>query len=146
MLAELAAANAAFAVIKTAVQNGGDLAKVAHKIADFTNAETEIERKVRDDKSRHTNYKDLEAFYALEDIEAMKTQLKEAMIWGGNPGEWDRWVKFQAEARIRRQEEQKEREARATEMFNTIGYGAIVVAAILGLYGLFLFVIYLKGL
>jgi hypothetical protein len=47
MLAELAAANAAFAVIKVAVQNTGDLTKVAHKIAEYSGAKTAIERQAR---------------------------------------------------------------------------------------------------
>ena len=38
MLAELAAANAAFAIIKSAVQNGRDIATCAKAIGDFTNA------------------------------------------------------------------------------------------------------------
>ena len=36
MLAELAAANAAFSVIKTAVQNGKELTQVGKAISDFT--------------------------------------------------------------------------------------------------------------
>ena len=36
MLAELVAANAAFAIIKSAVQNTGDLTKVAHRIAEYS--------------------------------------------------------------------------------------------------------------
>ena len=38
MLAELAAANAAFAVIKQAVQNGKDIASAGHAIAEFVRA------------------------------------------------------------------------------------------------------------
>ena len=36
MLAELAAANAAFAIIKKCVENGSDLAKAGKAISDFT--------------------------------------------------------------------------------------------------------------
>ena len=42
MLAELSAANAAFAVIKTAVQNSGDLLKAGQAIADFVNAKDSL--------------------------------------------------------------------------------------------------------
>ena len=44
MLAELAAANAAFAIIKTAVQNTGDLTRVAHKISEYSDAKSKIEK------------------------------------------------------------------------------------------------------
>ncbi|MAJ43728.1 MAG: hypothetical protein CBC83_02325 [Flavobacteriales bacterium TMED123] len=146
MLAELAVANAAFQVIKTAVQNGNDLAKVAHKIADYTHAKTDIEKKVREDKSRGRNSADLESFMALEEIREQENSLKEIMIWAGEPGQWDRWVKFQADARIARKKEEEEREKWATELYNNVGIAAIVIAVLLGLYGLFLFVLYLQGL
>ena len=51
MLAELAAANAAFTVIKMAVQNTGDLTKVVHKIAEYSGAKQAIERQAREDRS-----------------------------------------------------------------------------------------------
>ena len=146
MLAELAAANAAFAVIKTTVQNGGDLAKIANKIADYTYNKTDIEKKAREDKSKGNASADLESFMALEQIRDQEVQLKEMMIWAGNPGEWDRWQKFQAEARVQRQEEEKEREAFATEMYNNIGWALVAVTGILGLAGLAYLAIWLKGL
>ena len=46
MLAELAAANAAFAVIKKAVQNSGDLARAGGAIAKFVGAKEGLEKKV----------------------------------------------------------------------------------------------------
>ena len=45
MLAELAAANAAFAIIKKAVSNTGDLAKAGKAISDFVIAKEELQRK-----------------------------------------------------------------------------------------------------
>ena len=51
MLAELAAANAAFAIIKTAVQNTGDLTRVAHKISEYSGAKSKIEKHARADKA-----------------------------------------------------------------------------------------------
>ena len=48
---------------------------------------------------------------ALEEIKKQETYLKELMIWAGRPGLWDDWAKFQAQARVQRQQEQAEREA-----------------------------------
>ena len=45
MLAELAAANAAFAVIKTAVQNGRDIASAGTAIAQFVGAKRDTTEK-----------------------------------------------------------------------------------------------------
>ena len=45
MLAELAAANAAFAVIKQCVQNGRELASAGKQISDFVCAKEELTRR-----------------------------------------------------------------------------------------------------
>jgi hypothetical protein len=42
------------------------------------------------------------------------------MIWAGRPGLWDDWVKFQAQARVQRQQEEAEREAWTTEYTTTL--------------------------
>ena len=51
MLAELAAANAAFAIIKTAVQNTGNLTCLAHKISEYPGAKSKIDKQARADKA-----------------------------------------------------------------------------------------------
>ena len=52
MLAELAAANAAFAIIKKAVTNTGDLAKAGKAISDFVIAKETLQRKGQQKKRR----------------------------------------------------------------------------------------------
>jgi len=136
MLAELAAANAAFAVIKVAVQNTGDLTKVAHKIAEYSGAKTAIERQACKDRSAGKSGSDLESFMALEEIHKQEIHLKELMIWAGRPGLWDDWVKFQAQARVQRQQEEAEREAWATELYNNVGMTAIAISLVVGIFGL----------
>ena len=64
MLAEIAAANAAFAVIKSAIQNGREIADVAHKVGDYVNA-TEDLRKKGEKRKRRTGGADLEEFTHL---------------------------------------------------------------------------------
>ena len=100
MLAELAAANAAFAVIKTAVQNGKDIATAGSAIANFVGAKEDLQRKA----SKKGNGSDLEEFMALEQIREQEEQLKQIMIYAGRPGLWGDWQRFQAKARIARRE------------------------------------------
>ena len=50
MLAELAAANAAFQVIKQAVSNSGDIAKAGSAIAKFVGAKQDLEKKASSKK------------------------------------------------------------------------------------------------
>ena len=50
MLAELAAANAAFSVIKSFVSNGKELSGCAKQISDFVFAKEQIEKKANNKK------------------------------------------------------------------------------------------------
>ena len=50
MLAEIAMANAAFSVIKSAVQNGRELAQCGKSISDFLSAEDSLKDKAESDK------------------------------------------------------------------------------------------------
>ena len=100
MLAELAAANAAFAVIKTAVQNGKDIASAGTAIANFVGAKEDLQRKA----TKKGNSSDLEEFMALEQIRDQEEQLKQIMIYAGRPGLWGDWQRFQAKARTARRE------------------------------------------
>ena len=105
MLAELAAANAAFAVIKTAVQNGKDIAAAGSAIASFVSAKEDLQRKA----SKKGGGSDLEEFMALEQIREQEEQLKQIMIYAGRPGLWGDWQRFQAKARIARREAEEAR-------------------------------------
>ena len=100
MLAELAAANAAFAVIKQAVSNGKEIAAAGSAIAQFVGAKEKLERKAQ----QKGGGSDLEEFLALEKIKEQEKQLKELMIYTGRPGMWNDWQRFQAKARVARRE------------------------------------------
>ena len=100
MLAELAAANAAFAVIKQAVSNGKEIAAAGSAIAEFVGAKEKLQQKAQ----RKGGGSDLEEFMALEKIREQEEQLKQIMIYAGRPGLWGDWQKFQAKARIARRE------------------------------------------
>ena len=104
MLAELAAANAAFSVIKAAVQNGSDIAKAGSAIAKFVGAKQDLERK----SLKKGGGSDLEEFMALEQIREQEEQLKQIMIYTGRPGLWNDWQRFQAKARVARKEAEEE--------------------------------------
>ena len=100
MLAELAAANAAFQVIKTAVQNGKEIASAGKAIANFVGAKEQLQKKAQ----KKGGGSDLEEFMALEQIREQEEQLKQIMIYAGRPGLWGDWQRFQAKARIARRE------------------------------------------
>ena len=92
MLAELAATNAAFSIIKSTVQNTGNLTKVANKITEYSVAKQSIEKQAREDRSAGKSGSDLVSFMALEEIEKQEIHFKELMIWAGLPRLWDDWL------------------------------------------------------
>ncbi len=97
MLLELAAANAAFAIIKETVANGGDIMAAGQHLFSFFDNKSAISKKASAGGS------DSEAFFALEQIKQHEIQLKELMIYQGRGGLWDEWLAFQVEARKTRE-------------------------------------------
>ena len=118
MLAELAAANAAFAVIKQVVSNGKDIASAGSAIAEFVGAKEKLQAKA----TKKGNGSDLEEFMALEQIKEREEELKQMMIILGRPGLWHDWQRFQAKARIAR----REAEIAATARRKRIVEGSII--------------------
>jgi hypothetical protein len=97
MLAELAIANAAFAIIKESVANGGDIMAAGQHLFSFFDNKSAISKKASAGGS------DSEAFFALEQIKQHEIQIKEMFIYQGRPGLWDEWLAFQVEARKTRE-------------------------------------------
>ena len=140
MLAELAAANAAFSVIKQFVSNGKELSGCAKHISDFVFAKEELEKKASKQKSKGVGGSDLEEFMALEQLKEKEEELKKMMIYLGRPGLWQDWQAFQAEARKSRRYQEKMAEKRRQELMEYLGYGiaAIIVIFFAGLMAWFL--------
>lgn len=103
MLAELAAINAAYGVIKEVVGNGQELYAAGQHIAQFFNTKYELQKKLNEKPPDQRSQ--LEEFFALEEIKAREKELKDLMIISGRAGLWDDWLQFQADmARARREE------------------------------------------
>jgi hypothetical protein len=97
MLLELAAANAAFAVIKETIANGGEIMSAGRAVMDWFNAKNSLQEKVQDKPPDQRT--DLEEFFALEELKKQQQELKEMMIYQGRPGLWDDWQAFQVKVR-----------------------------------------------
>ena len=134
MLAELAAANAAFGVIKSFISNGKELASCGKQISDFVFAKEQIEKKASKKKAKGLGGADLEEFMALEKIKEQEKQLKEIMIYAGRPGLWQDWQRFQAEARKSRMYAEKMADKHKQEMLEIAGwvFGVLIFCVIVG--------------
>jgi hypothetical protein len=138
MLAELAIANAAFAVIKEAVQNSGDIMNAGQALFDYFDTKSVIQKKANE---KGEGKSDLEEFMALEQLKKQEAELKQMMIYQGRPGMWQDWLRFQVEARQRREQVEKERiqvevakrQKRMEYLMNTF-YTAVIFASLYVIY------------
>jgi hypothetical protein len=80
MLAELMAANAAFAVIKTTLQNGHEIAACGAKLGEYFGLKAELSKKASAKGS------DSEEFWALEALRESEAELKTLLIYSGAGG------------------------------------------------------------
>lgn len=106
MIAELMAANAAFAVIKKAVQNSGELMNAGQALFSYFDNKSAIQKKY-EKKAKSLKGSDIEEFFALEQLKKQEEELKQLMIYHGRGGLWDDWLRFQAEAKKKRVEAEK---------------------------------------
>jgi hypothetical protein len=148
MIAELAAANAAYAVIKAALANGKELSALGSKVFDYFDNKAKIQEKA----TQKGGGSDLEEFMALEQLKQQEEHLRESMVYAGRAGMWEDWQKFQAAA-ARRRREQKEAAVRAIEArkkraeqlveYFAVGVATVILAALIG-YGIILYVKHLR--
>jgi hypothetical protein len=148
MIAELAAANAAFNVIKAALANGKELSALGGRVFDYFDNKA----KIQEQATQKGGGSDLQEFMALEQLRQQEEELRERMVYAGRPGMWDDWVRFQAQAARRRREAQEaakrakaqraERAAQLTE-YIAIGMASVILAALL-IYGLVIYIKYIR--
>ena len=141
MLAELAAANAAYGVIKEALANGGEIYQLGQKLVGYFDASAEIEK-----KAQESGKGDMEAFMAREQLKQQEQELKEMFIYQGRPGLWNDWLTFKRDAKKAREDEARrlrERARKRKETFLNWFYGiSIVVGVLTGLIAIG-FIVYL---
>ena len=145
MLAELAAANAAFDVIKQTLANGREIYDAGEALAKYFGLKAEIAKKAH----QHGYKSDIAAFMAAEQLNAKENELREMMIYQGRGGMWDDWVRFQAEMkRSRDEEELQERKlkyARKTRILNIFMYSFYtILGALLITSAIFITIAFLK--
>ena len=136
MIAELAAFNAAFGVVKGFIANGRELHDCFGQIGQMVNAKEDLKsRQQKNKKSLFAN--DAEEFMALEQIARAEEELKDFMVYYGRAGLWDDFIVFQAKARKARLKAKNEHAQKINQRMHYAGLviGCVVVA--IGLYACF---------
>lgn len=137
MIAELAAANAAFGVIKEAIANGKELYEAGDALADYFGLKAEIQKKAHE----HGYKSDLQAFMAAEQLKEQEKALKEMMVWQGRGGMYQDWLAYQKEMKESRKAAEHEEKAKKAKrkkqiidgvLLVTLGIGILSAVGILG--------------
>ena len=135
MLVEIAAANAAFQVIKGALSNGKELYDVADQAAKFFDNKSAIAKKA----NKSGGKTGLQYFMQLEKMKEQEVWLKEYMIYAGRADMYSDWLKFQVECRQNRERAERiriiKRAKNITLFWTALLWGAgVLVILPMGLY------------
>lgn len=134
MLAELALANAAFSVIKECVQNSGDIMNAGQALFQYFDSKDAIQKKAN--AKGGSDRGDLEEFMALEQLKAQEAELKQMMIYQGRGGLWTDWLKFQSEAKRKREAAEREAVLKRQRFIGRIKDGGMILLIIVLLGGI----------
>jgi hypothetical protein len=149
LIAELAAFNAGFSVVKQFVANGRDLSDAMGAIGQMVGAKEELQKRGEKKKKSVLSIlggkteNDFEEFMALEKIKQIEKDLTSMMKLYGRPGLHDDWIRYQAEARKQRRQQALEEKKRKEKRWEYAGY---LLAAIIFISGLIGMVFWLKWL
>jgi len=136
ILESIAAASAAYEVIKTAINQGREGAGLIGAVGKFLSAEEDIKEAVQRKKNSPFTAitggeeGDWEEFQALEQIREQRKELESYIRLYGKAGQWDRWVQWQAEARKQRAAAKKAAALRREEQIEQIQVATGIVLAI----------------
>ena len=150
MLAELAAFNAGFAVVKQVVANGRDLSDAMGAIGKMVSAKEDLQHRGEKKKKSVLSLlggkteNDFEEFMALEKIKRAESELMSMMKLYGRPGLYDDWVRFQAQARRKRRDEALAAQRARNKRNEIIAYIIAAVVALGGFAGLMVWVKFLR--
>ena len=145
LLESVIAANAAFAVIKKAVQNGKEISDCAKAIGAYLGHKEKVEEEVN--KTSGTN-DDLEAFYALEKLNNAEKQL-EFLMKKTRLGMWQDFQAFKNKRNVQRANAAKaaikakaKKDSEWADTISQIQTALFIVVSLLGIGLLSIYMIY----
>ena len=137
ILESIAAASAAYEVIKTAINQGREGAGLIGAVGKFLSAEEDVKEALQ--KKKNSPFTaiaggeegDWEEFQALEKLREQRKELED-YIRETRPGQWGRWQQWQVEARKQRAAARRAAEKAREERNEMIAMGAAILLAVSG--------------
>jgi len=152
MLAELAAANAAYATISKFIANGKEISDVLAPLKNLVGAEEEL--KARGNRKKGGLFSkvmgksadDFDEFLALEEISEKRKELESLCRLYGKPGTWDKFIAFESKMRVERKKEAEERQRQIAATIRYVSWGVISMISLGGVALLYFFTEFLRKL
>ena len=151
ILESIAAANAAYSVIRQALGNGKETAGLISAVGKFLSAEEDVKEAVQRKKNSPIvaiaggEQGDWEEFQALEKLKQQRAELESYCRLYAPAGTWDRWQQWQLEARKQRKAAKLAAEKAREERMEVIATVAGVVFAVTSLiFGFYYLGVYLE--
>ena len=150
ILESIAAASAAYEVIKTAINQGREGAGLIGAVGKFLTAEEDVKEALQ--KKKNSPLTAIaggeegmwEEFQALEKLREQRKELED-YIRETRPGQWGRWQQWQVEARKQRAAAKRAAEKAREERNEMIAMGAAILLAVSGsVAGIYYLGVYLE--
>ena len=138
MLAELAAANAAYATISKFIANGKEISDALAPLKNLVGAEEEL--KARGNRKKNGLFSkvmgksadDFDEFLALQQISEKRKELESLCRLYAKPGTWDKFIDFEAKMRVQRKKEAEARQRQIAATIRHVSWGLISALSIGG--------------
>lgn len=152
MLAELAAANAAYSTIKKFVANGKEVSDFLAPLKNLVGAEEEL--KARGNRKSNGLFakimgktgNDFDEFMALEKLSEQRKELESMCRLYAKSGTWDKFLSFEAKMRVERKKEAEARQKKIAQIIRYVTWSIVTVLSVGGFAALYFFTEFLRGL
>jgi len=152
LLAELAAANAAYSTIKKFIVNGKEVSDFLAPLKNLVGAEEEL--KARGNRKSNGLFakimgktgNDFDEFMALEKLSEQRKELESMCRLYAKSGTWDKFLAFEAKMRVERKKEAEARQKQIAQIIRYVTWSIVTVLSVGGIASLYFFTEFLRGL
>jgi len=152
LLAELAAANAAYSTIKKFIANGKEVSDFLAPLKNLVGAEEEL--KARGNRKSNGLFakimgktgNDFDEFMALEKLSEQRKELESMCRLYAKSGTWDKFLAFEAKMRVERKREAEARQKQIAQVIRYVTWSIVTVLSVGGIASLYFFTEFLRGL
>ena len=149
-IAGIKMANAAFGVIKQAIQNGREVTDCASALSKWVAGCSAVQKEHSQKTSRlgsSASERAVETLVHMQTIQRQRDELREFLQLNGRPGSWDQFIQLEREYRLQAKKERDDVAKKQKKKRDIIIAGLIVlfIAGVFSFIGFMLYLIITEG-